>query len=461
MSRPSTAVAVWEVEGRPGKPVRLHPPATGKRTAWRVTFYDGDGQPRERTAVGEPAARALAEQIAREQRGVFGDGDRSGEPVRELVEFYLTVYGRDRDWSISYQAERERVVAWLPGWFLKLSVCRWRAHHSRQVLTGVAERGYPRGTEEYRRVGTLLSGLRTAARVGGFLPDDAPDPLAGVPYAKTRTHRSRARGADGQLVEKYANIEAVPAYAIPRIDDVYAMADTVSTITRRWGEGLRVLLMAFGGLRFGEGAAIHCAQVNADTTEPYLHVVRQAVEVSTRHAVNGGTLSVDEPPKGGIVRYAFYSPDLVEEVRRRLHEVQVAAGPGNAIGQELLLPTARGKMWRESNYLTQVWNPAAERLGWQRVEDLPPGARPGTKKTGWVWTPHSLRHFYATWLIRDLGTPPGVVSGYMGHSESRITEQLYVDGTRPNLSAALQAFHTDKERQAAQRRRTASLHPVS
>ena len=62
-----------------------------------------------------------------------------------------------------------------------------------------------------------------------------------------------------------------------------------------------------------------------------------------------------------------------------------------------------------------VWDRAADDVGWPRSED-------GT----WRWTFHSLRHVFATWAPHDARIPIEDVSRLMGHSSTRVTQDIYV-----------------------------------
>lgn len=83
--------------------------------------------------------------------------------------------------------------------------------HSERVLAAVDRAGSPRGTEEYRRVGALLSGLRTAGRHYKYLPSGA-DPMIGVAY--NVSPRQVQRRPD-QRAEKFANVRPVTDAEIP------------------------------------------------------------------------------------------------------------------------------------------------------------------------------------------------------------------------------------------------------
>ena len=67
-----------------------------------------------------------------------------------------------------------------------------------------------------------------------------------------------------------------------------------------------------------------------------------------------------------------------------------------------------------SNYGRQIWDPAADAVNW------PKGGR------NWRWTFHSLRHVFATWALHEARIPIEDLSRLMGHSSTRVTQDIYV-----------------------------------
>lgn len=61
-----------------------------------------------------------------------------------------------------------------------------------------------------------------------------------------------------------------------------------------------------------------------------------------------------------------------------------------------------------------MWDPAAHLVDWPR------GGR------SWAWTFHSLRHVFATWAIHGPHIPIEDLSRLMGHSSTRVTQDIYV-----------------------------------
>jgi integrase len=44
----------------------------------------------------------------------------------------------------------------------------------------------------------------------------------------------------------------------------------------------------------------------------------------------------------------------------------------------------------------------------------------------WLWTFHSLRHVFATWALHEARIPIEDLSRLMGHSSTRVTQDIYI-----------------------------------
>ncbi len=81
----------------------------------------------------------------------------------------------------------------------------------------------------------------------------------------------------------------------------------------------------------------------------------------------------------------------------------------------------QGGLLRRSNWGRFVWDRAAERVDWPKNPE-------GT----WEWTFHSLRHVFATWALHDARIPIEDLSRLLGHSSTRVTQDIYVH-IRPDI----------------------------
>jgi integrase len=440
MSRPTTAEQQWPVPGRPGSFVRLHRPAKGK-ASWRVTFPDGRGGTAENTRRSRDDAEALARERVAELAVSETGSALAHRPVRELLDYYMGPFAAHKQWSYGYRQERARAVRWLPAWFLDLPVRDWLTHHCDEVLAGVAGAGHPLGTGEYWRAGTVLSGLVTAGQRGDYLTvtSDRPSPMRNVAYRKDEARgQGRARGSLAEPRERYTHVRPVRDDEIPGRADVDALAEAVGRLCGfRWEVHAR--LLAWTGIREAESLRLTVDDVARDPASPFVHVWRQLVEIRADLSPNGETLLTEEAPKGGSPRYAWCRPDLIPLLDRLVAEVAALPGPV-PLGQRPLFYGAQGGLVRPNNWRRNVFNRGAAELGWAKVGKGRRAPDSGEQKMFWLWSPHSLRHHAATWMLKDVGLPPPLVADYLGHVDSAFTERMYMDRSRADFGRANEAF---------------------
>jgi integrase len=239
-----------------------------------------------------------------------------------------------------------------------------------------------------RQLWPTTTGLVNAGLVEGYLVP-RQDVLRGVRWLP----------AEGAEVAAEPTSRAITPDEIPTIEAVHGLARECGERSRVWWRELEVLLVAYSGLRWGEHTALTAGQIDADRRR--VTVDRQIVE--TRSALR------ESPPKGRrrrVTMYPVVTPsgvDLAGLVRRRLDELDT---PG-----ALSFPAPRGDWARRSNSGRNLWDPAAEFVGWPK----------GPDGHGWIWTFHSLRHVFATWALTQPGIRIEDVSRRMGHSSIRVT----------------------------------------
>jgi integrase len=167
--------------------------------------------------------------------------------------------------------------------------------------------------------------------------------------------------------------------------EVAQLADAVPTRYRSL-----ILLLAYGGLRWGEAAALKRKRVDLETAR--IIVAETVTKVR-------GTLVWGET-KSKRIRTIGAPAFLVEELRSHLATVSPAP-------DALVYETVRGHTLRVEAFRKAIWTPSLLRAG------LPPTLRI-----------HDLRHTCASILI-SRGVHPKAIQQHLGHASIDITMNRY------------------------------------
>lgn len=175
---------------------------------------------------------------------------------------------------------------------------------------------------------------------------------------------------------------------LPRVEVRFLTAAQVAAVAEAAGEadGLLVAVLAYGGLRWGEAAALTARR--CDLLRSRVHVVESLATV-------GGDLHLG-PTKTFQTRWVT----VPHQIRDRLAS-HLAAADG-----ELVWSDSRGGPLRHSNWRSRVWLPAVKKAGLDGVRI------------------HDLRHTCAALLIAQ-GVHPLAVSRHLGHASISITMDRY------------------------------------
>jgi integrase len=206
---------------------------------------------------------------------------------------------------------------------------------------------------------------------------------------------------------------------VPADADVAALGQALAAGLHGDRDELMAVTAAYSELRWGELAALTITQV--DPAARVISVDRKVVEV-------GGHLYV-EPPKNRKYRRTIYpvrTPagyPLAERLATRLEQALLEQATGdNPLG--LVFPSPTGKHWRPSNFNRQFLQPAYRTAGW----------RDAAGHGRWTW--HSLRHVFCTTALFTWKLEATDVSRMAGHSNYRITLDMYVGTTAGVLDRA-------------------------
>ena len=380
---------------------------TGGSPYYQVVWYE-EGR-RRTTSAGRTyeEAERKADTIARRIDVRAFESDR---PVRDLVEAWLSPdRPRTRPWSLKH-AQGSR---WLAERHILSTIGGLRCATLRPSDLQKAVNHCPTPGEARRVRGQLGTILRWGWGNGYLVTE--PSRLLGGVHAPSSTGPA-THGEDELLVD--------PA-KVPDGDAIEALAIAMSLVPRAsYTDVLTVVLDAYSGLRLGELLALRASDIDLDKRQ--VGVNRQVVEVA------GGLQLV--PPKGNKIRKSVYpevTPEgfpLAEALARRVLQVRADDPKG------LLFPATGGGLWTPSNFGERRFRPAA-RIAWWPVES---GSSVGGSYGKLLWTMHSLRHRYATWLLWERNASPADVSMAMGHSDVSITLRVYassVSGAMDRLAA--------------------------
>lgn len=249
--------------------------------------------------------------------------------------------------------------------------------------------------------------LRTALRWGyrdDWLVKDPEKLLADVFWGSGATTVTR-QGTPAAAVAR----EAIPTNeAVEEL--AWAMCDLS---TARSQDGLAVFLAAYTGLRLGELLALRVGDIDVERNR--IEVTRQVIEVT-----GGCRLKLPKWEKLRTTILPEVTPGgyrLAEGVQARIDEIRLTDDSPDA-----LLLTAPGEgMWIPSRWGERRVRPAARGAGWETYPDV----RGGKPITRFVWTWHSLRHTFASWMLWEKRQSPADVAAAMGHADVTTTLRKY------------------------------------
>lgn len=272
-----------------------------------------------------------------------------------------------------------------------------------EVFMEVATNLKPSSRELYRGTATrhILPTLGGHA-VNGITPGDVRGLLGTLaesrgPSTVRTTYRIlrrvlNAAVEDGRIARNpAARVKQLPAETQREaryltVAEVRTLADEVPPRYRAL-----VFLLAYGGLRIGEAAALRMGDV--DFLRGRVYVRRNSVEV-------GGRL-VEGTPKGGAVRTVRIPAFVVEELSRHVAEFVEDAAP-----ESRLFTTDTGRPIRQGRFRSRVFTPTTKRAGLAPLHI------------------HDLRHT-AVALAIAAGYHPKAVQELAGHASITLTLDTY------------------------------------
>lgn len=338
---------VAHIERRPNRPKQ-----------WRVRYRDPSGGHRSRSFARKvDAERFLTKIQADLLHGEWTDPRLAQTTIAEWSQRWLTTKTHLKPKTLeSYESLLRNHI--LPAFgthqlrhLNRITIEEWMAQLRASGLG-------PSGQRQARQV---LHNLAALAVDAGYIPTN---PVERVPTPR----------------------QTIPEMLFLTATQVEHLAHTIEA-----PNGTLVHLLAYGGLRWGEAAALRRARIHPD---------RNRVDITEAVTEPGGKLHYGTT-KNHRNRTITTPPFLTEELRDHL-DTHVAPDP-----QALVFTTPAGTPLRNTNFRRHIWTPALQQAG------LPEGLRI-----------HDLRHTCASLLIAA-GANPKAVQAHLGHSSITVTLDRY------------------------------------
>jgi integrase len=383
----------------------VYPPRAGQdRDRWRAVWYEA-GHRRQCEASGEDR---MAAKLRRVTERLASGASRLEQPGSALIDFYLSQerFPEDRKWSRKHLATQQRLCSLFARPVISKLACQDIAVEHMQAVVNAAPTA-----KEGKRVRRMVSALVTAGRAGGFLVS----PLLKEVHWQAG---DRPAGPPPRPVPAGETALFVDAGQVPADQDVAALGEALRP--QRGGlYELMVNLAAYSGLRWGEEVALTADQVG--TADRSVLVDRKVVEIA-------GHLFT-EPPKNRKWRRTIYpetTPSgypLAAKVAERAAQARAEQQAGtNPLA--LMFPAPGGGSLRSSNFARRMLAAAYQKAGW----------RPAAGTSRWTW--HSLRHVFCTVALFTWKLAITDVAQLAGHSNHRVTWEMYIGTTAGTLERA-------------------------
>ena len=371
---------------------------------WRAVLHE-DGRREQCEAASEEKLAAKLEKV---KIRLEADAPRMRQPGAALIAHYLDPdrLPAGKRWSRKHAHTQLRLCERFAAPVIAAVTCEdIKTSHMQAIVNAAPTAG------EGDRVRGMISAIVTAGVDAGYL----------VNYRLAKVHwqvagRSLPVPAVSTAGESVLWIDHAE---IPSDRDVARLGRALAAARRGDRHELMANTAAYSGLRWGELAALTIGQVDPDAR--VITVDRKVVEV-------GGDLFAEAPKNRKHRRtvYPVRTPGgypLAERLAARIEAAIAEQEDGtNPLG--LVFPSPRGKHWRGSNFSRRILAPAYRAAGW----------RDGGGNGTWTW--HSLRHVFCTTALFAWKLEPTDVSRMAGHSNYRITLDMYVGTTAGVLDRA-------------------------
>jgi integrase len=364
-----------------------------------------NGQRQQCEAASE---EKLAARLAKVTERLEADAPNMTLRGADLIAFYLSPdrLPVQRQWSRKHAHTQCRLCERFAAPVIDAVTCQDITTGHMQKIVNAA----PTPGEGHRARG-MISALVTAGLESGYL-------------ASARLAKVHWQAGDRVLPPPQVSVAGESALSIdpaevPADADVAALGRALAAGRHGDCDELMAVTAAYSGLRWGELAALTIAQVDP---------AARVISVDPKVSEVAGYLYV-EAPKNRKYRRTIYprrtpvgyplAERLAARIERARAEYTVGANP---LG--LVFPSPTGKHWRSSNFNRNVLQSAYRAAGW----------RDAAGHGRWTW--HSLRHVFCTTALFTWKLEATDVSRMVGHSNYRITLEMYVGTTAGVLDRA-------------------------
>lgn len=377
--------------------IRRHP---NKPDTWQVRYTDPSG--RERSKGGflrKIDAQKYAHHVeAQKQRGEWIDPARAATSFGDWAEQWIRTRTHLKPKTLAgYESLlRSHVVP-------RFGTARLDRVDPLQIESWVAEmQSAGLSPSRIRQAHQVLNAILKAAVRNRYLPSN---PAEGIRLPKTQ--KREMLYLDPQQVEKLAQSISEPF-------------------------GAMVYVLAYGGLRWGEAAALRRRRID---------LLRSRIEVAESLAEVAGGLWFGST-KSGRNRFISIPPSVRDLLSQHLTD-SVEADPDALVftsqgRRDRQSTEGHGQPLRHSNFARRTWKPAVREAG------LPDSLRM-----------HDLRHTCAALLIAE-GAHPEHIKRHLGHSSITVTMDTYghlypdaEEALSERLDARIRAAQTDRRRTLA------------
>ena len=398
---------VWSLN----KGVTVYPARDNNGSYWRAQWYDPDGTRRATRAVDEAT---LASKLLPVLLRLDLDSDNTGCTGSELISWYLSPdrLPIDHAWSRSHRATQERLCRLYVLPAIADKTCEDIRLSDLQDAVNLANT-----PGQGQRAAKCIHAVMSAGLAAGYLTNPR--------LASTLHWQALGRAYQRPTAIKTRSVAGpqVGPAEIPGHREIAELAAALTEVARApWWRELMPYVAAYAGLRLGELLALPATVV--DCTHRQILVDVKAVEV-------GGKVFIEEP-KGRRHRTTVYPQHtplgrpLAELLEQRIDEALQEQARG-VNRNALMLPAPRGGYLNSSNFTTRIAGPAYRLSDWRDANGI----------GSWTW--HSLRHTFCSTALDTWDLPVADVSILAGHSNTRITMELYVGALSGVLQRAFDA----------------------